>query len=142
MEKYISRYELALILKQIEGEEGYSKLADVIMKIQEKHGDIPELEGYGWWPITDQEEVWIDDNGEEVLDFDYAFQHYNELPTRVAIKVISRYYKTNKFFYELDDEGVEILKELRKDKKTNKKYRWRTIGKLVAKEKVILHKIA
>jgi len=141
MEKFINKYELALILKSIDGQNGYSKLADVVMGIQEEFGNVPELEGYGWWPLQDEEETYEDYDGNEVTDVTYAYQNYCELPTRVAINLISLWYPNNKFFYELDEEGVEILEEIRKNKKTNKKYRWRTIGKEVAKEKRRLHKI-
>jgi len=136
MEKFINRYELAVILKSVDGEE-YSKLADIVKKIQETYGNIKELEGYGWWPITDQEEVWVDDNGEEMYDFDYAFQHYNELPTRIAINLIKKWYP-NKFFYHLNEEALEVLEDLRA--RHGKKYRWRTIGKLVSNEKRRLYK--
>jgi hypothetical protein len=140
MEKYINRYELAVILKSIEGED-YSKLADIVREIQEKHGNIKELEGYGWWPLQDEEEVYIDEDGIREVNVDLAFDHYNELPTRVAVKIISLYYHANKFFYDFGDnkEALEILEDLRK--RHGKKYRWRTIGKEVAKKKAILHRV-
>jgi hypothetical protein len=139
MEKYISNYELAIILKSIDGENGHSKLADIIMGIQEEFGDIPELEGYGWWPLEDIEEVYIDKEGFEETDVTYAYDNYCELPTRVAVKLINKWYPNGKFFYDLNEEAIEILEDLRK--RHGKKYRWRTVGKEVAKEKRRLRKI-
>ena len=140
MEKFINKYELAIILKSVEGEQGHSKLADIVMKVQQKVGDIKLLEGYGWWPLQDEEEEYInEEDGTREVNVYYAYDYYQELPTRVAIRLISLWYKSNKFFYDLDEEGIKILENIRK--RHGKKYRWRTVGKEVAKRKRFLNKM-
>lgn len=140
MEKFISAYELAIIFKGIESDEGYSKLADIVMKIQQTYGNIPELEGYGWWPLQDEEEEYInEEDGTREVNVYYAYDYYQELPTRVAVRLIKKWYPDGRFFYHLNEEGAKILEDLRK--RHGKKYRWRTVGKEVAKRKRFLSKM-